>query len=256
MARDSEAEGSNSNEPPACVVVSSYAKVHFSDLNAPWVAFEGKLEKRLTMRMIVGLGNPGPQYARNRHNIGFQVLDILAERHAISLSRAKFNALFGLGSITHSRVPERNRLSREDMSGQTVVLMRPLTFMNRCGTSVAPMASFYRVEPRDIFVIYDELDLPSGKLRLRPFGGSGGHNGMKSLIQMLGTDRFPRARVGIGRPHTPMRPADYVLQNFSVNEEITFESLRPRIADAVETWLFHGIDLAMNRFNSAPATAA
>ena len=207
------------------------------------------------MKMIVGLGNPGPQYARNRHNIGFQVVDILAERHGISLSRAKFNALFGLGSITHARAPKGNRLLREDASGQRAALMRPLTFMNRCGSSVAPMARFYRVEPQDIFVIYDELDLPSGKLRLRPFGGSGGHNGMKSLIQMLGTDRFPRARVGIGRPRAPMRPADYVLQNFSVDEEITFESLRPRIADAVETWLFHGIDLAMNRYNSTPATA-
>ena len=215
------------------------------------VGFEGKLEKRLIMKMIVGLGNPGPQYARNRHNIGFQVVDILAERHGISLSRAKFNALFGLGSITHARAPKGDLLLREDASGQRAALMRPLTFMNRCGSSVAPMARFYRVEPQDIFVIYDELDLPSGKLRLRPFGGSGGHNGMKSLIQMLGTDRFPRARVGIGRPRAPMRPADYVLQNFSVDEEIAFESLRPRIADAVETWLFHGIDLAMNRFNSA-----
>lgn len=205
----------------------------------------------MIMKMIVGLGNPGPQYARNRHNIGFQVVDILAERHGISLSRAKFNALFGLGSITHARAPRGDRLLREDASGQRAALMRPLTFMNRCGSSVAPMARFYRVEPQDIFVIYDELDLPSGKLRLRPFGGSGGHNGMKSLIQMLGTDRFPRARVGIGRPRAPMRPADYVLQNFSVDEEITFESLRPRIADAVETWLFHGIDLAMNRFNGA-----
>lgn len=205
----------------------------------------------MIMKMIVGLGNPGPQYARNRHNIGFQVVDILAERHGISLSRAKFNALFGLGSITHARAPKGDRLLRVDASGQRAALMRPLTFMNRCGSSVAPMARFYRVEPQDIFVIYDELDLPSGKLRLRPFGGSGGHNGMKSLIQMLGTDRFPRARVGIGRPRAPMRPADYVLQNFSVDEEIAFESLRPRIADAVETWLFHGIDLAMNRFNSA-----
>ncbi|MDE0141749.1 MAG: aminoacyl-tRNA hydrolase [Caldilineaceae bacterium] len=207
------------------------------------------------MKIIVGLGNPGPQYARNRHNIGFQVLDILAERHGISLARAKFNALFGLGSIMHSRALERDRQAREGMSGQKVVLLRPLTFMNRSGASVAPVARFYGVEPRDIFVIYDELDLPSGKLRLRPFGGSGGHNGMKSIIQMLGTDRFPRARVGIGRPHTPVSPADYVLQNFSVDEETTFETLRPRIADAAETWLFCGIDLAMNRFNSEAAPA-
>lgn len=207
------------------------------------------------MKMIVGLGNPGPQYSRNRHNIGFQVADILAERHDIPLSRAKYNALYGLGTLGHSHAPGRSRLQKEDMSNQRVLIVRPLTFMNLCGNAVAPMANYYRVEPQDIFVIYDELDLPSGKLRLRPFGGSGGHNGMKSLIRMLGTDRFPRARVGIGRPQSQMSPADYVLQNFSVDEEIIFETLRKRIADAVETWLHHGIDSAMNRFNSAPATA-
>ena len=129
--------------------------------------------------------------------------------------------------------------------------MRPLTFMNLCGNAVAPLASYYRIESPDIFVIYDELDLPSGQLRLRPFGGSGGHNGMKSLITRLGTDRFPRARVGIGRPQSPMRPADYVLQNFSPSEEIVFETLRRQIADAAECWLSFGIDLAMNRYNVA-----
>lgn len=207
------------------------------------------------MKIIVGLGNPGPQYARNRHNIGFQVVDVLARRHAISLSRSKYNALYGLGTITHSRALESTLLQDYDSSSQKVLLVRPLTFMNLSGNPVAQMANYFRVEPQDIFVIYDELDLPSGKLRLRPFGGSGGHNGMKSLIRLLGTDRFPRARVGIGRPDTPMSPADYVLQNFSADEETVFDSLRHRIADAVETWLIHGIDLAMNRFNSAPATA-
>lgn len=207
------------------------------------------------MKMIVGLGNPGSRYARNRHNIGFQVADVLARRHAISLSRSKYNALFGQGTISHSRAPESVRLPDRDSSSQQVLIVRPLTFMNLSGNSVAPMANYFRVVADDIFVVYDELDLPSGKLRLRPFGGSGGHNGMKSLIRMLGTDRFPRARVGIGRPGTPMSPADYVLQDFSADEEIIFESLRHRIADAVETWLFYGIDLAMNRYNSTPATA-
>ena len=208
------------------------------------------------MKMIVGLGNPGPQYARNRHNIGFQVVDLLAQRHSIPLSRAKFNALFGVGTITRSRALESKRLQRENTTSQKVLMMRPLTFMNLSGNAVAPMAHFHRVEPEDIFVIYDELDLPSGNLRLRPFGGSGGHNGMKSLIRLLGTDQFPRARVGIGRPNTPMSSAAYVLQNFSVDEEIIFESLRTRIADAVESWLLYGIDLAMNRFNTATAASA
>lgn len=207
------------------------------------------------MKMIVGLGNPGPRYARNRHNIGFQVVEILAERHAIRLSRAKFNALIGLGSVSRSRALEVDRLTRQERGVQKILIVRPLTFMNLCGNSVAPLARFYQIEPEDIFVIYDELDLPSGKLRLRPFGGSGGHNGMKSLIHMIGTDRFPRARVGIGRPQSPMSPADYVLQNFGADEETVFESLRHRIADAAETWLFHGIDLAMNQFNSAAETA-
>ena len=207
------------------------------------------------MKMIVGLGNPGPQYARNRHNIGFQVVDVLAGRHAFSLSRSKYNALYGLGTVTPSLALDSDRLPNRGSSSQRVLMVRPLTFMNRSGNAVAQMANYFRVEPPDIFVIYDELDLPSGKLRLRPFGGSGGHNGMKSLIRQLGTDRFPRARVGIGRPHNQMNPADYVLQNFSADEDSVFEPLRQQIADAVETWLFHGIDLAMNRFNSAPATA-
>ena len=201
------------------------------------------------MKMIVGLGNPGPRYARNRHNIGFQVVDLLARRHDIPLTRSKFNALYGEGWITRRRARDDVRRRSEAPSRQKVLLMRPLTFMNRCGNAVAPMARYFDIEEQDIFVIYDELDLPSGRLRLRPFGGTGGHNGMKSLIQHLGTDRFPRARVGIGRPLTDMAPAAYVLQNFSDEEEIHFEPLRPRIADAVGCWLFEGIDIAMNRFN-------
>ena len=201
--------------------------------------------------MIVGLGNPGPKYARNRHNIGFQVVDILARRHGISLSRSKFNALYGIGPIGSARRAEYGRLASANAASQKTLIVRPLTFMNLCGNAIAPLANFYRIEPPDIFVIYDELDLPSGQLRLRPFGGSGGHNGMKSLIARLGTDRFPRARVGIGRPQGPMRPADYVLQNFSASEEIVFETLRPQIADAAERWLSFGIDLAMNRYNVA-----
>ena len=201
------------------------------------------------MKMIVGLGNPGPRYARNRHNIGFQAVEFLARRHAIQLSRSKFNALHGEGWITRPRAFDAERPRGEAPSRQKVLLMRPLTFMNRSGSAVAPMARFFDIEAQDIFVIYDELDLPSGKLRLRPFGGTGGHNGMKSLTQHLGTDRFPRARVGIGRPQTEMDPAAYVLQNFSDEEEILFEQLRSCIADAVESWLFQGIDNTMNRFN-------
>lgn len=201
------------------------------------------------MKMIVGLGNPGPRYARNRHNIGFQIVDLLARRHDISLSRSKYNGLFGDGWIS-----QRPAFDPENPFGglperQKVLLVRPLTFMNRSGDAVGPLAHYFEIEPEDIFVIYDELDLPSGKLRLRPSGGSGGHNGIKSLIRHLGTNEFPRARVGIGRPDGPMDPADYVLQNFSEDEEIVFETLRARVADAVECWLFQGIEAAMNRYN-------
>ena len=199
--------------------------------------------------MIVGLGNPGPRYARNRHNIGFQVVGLLARRHSIPLSRSKFNALYGEGWITRPRALFEELSPGEAQPRNRLMLMRPLTFMNRSGSAVAPMARYFDIEAQDIFVIYDELDLPSAKLRLRPFGGAGGHNGMKSLIRQLGTDGFPRARVGIGRPPSPMDPAAYVLQNFSADEEILFEPLRSRIANAVESWLFQGIDIAMNRFN-------
>ena len=201
------------------------------------------------MKAIVGLGNPGPRYARNRHNIGFQVVDLLARRHAIPLSRSKYNALYGEGWITRRRSFDPGRSPASAAPRQKVLLTRPLTFMNRSGNAVAPLARYFDVAPQDILVIYDELDLPSGKLRLRPAGGSGGHNGMRSLIHQLGTDCFPRGRVGIGRPQTQMDPAAYVLQNFSADEQIVFEPLRERIADAVECWLFEGIDLAMNRFN-------
>ena len=201
------------------------------------------------MKMIVGLGNPGPRYARNRHNIGYQVVDLLARRHHIPLTRSKFNALYGEGWITRPRALVPEPAPNHALPRQKVLLLRPLTFMNRSGSAVAPMARFFDVNPQEIFVICDELDLPGAKLRLRPFGGAGGHNGMKSLIQLLGTDRFPRARAGIGRPPTAMDPAAYVLQNFNADDEILFEPLRPRIADAVESWLFQGIDIAMNRYN-------
>ena len=201
------------------------------------------------MKMVVGLGNPGSRYARNRHNIGFQIADVLSRRHAIPLSRSKYNALYGEGWVRRAAGPA-------GPSRQKVLIARPLTFMNRSGAAVAPLARYFDVAPRDIFVVYDELDLPSGRLRLRPFGGSGGHNGMKSIIQSLGTEKFPRARVGIGRPMPPMEPAAYVLQNFSPDEETRFGPLRSQIAAAVELWLFDGIDIAMNRFNPNAGPAA
>jgi len=191
----------------------------------------------MPVKMIAGLGNPGPDYARNRHNIGFQCLDLLARRHAIDLSRVQQRARLGSGWIAHGT----QRIK--------VLLVKPLTFMNASGQAVAPLANYYQVAPQDLLVVHDDLDLASGMLRMRANGSSGGQNGIKSIIERLGSQEFHRARVGIGRPPGRMDPADYVLHDFSAAEEEVFTSLRQTICDAIECWLFEGIEAAMNRYN-------
>jgi len=191
----------------------------------------------MSVKMIVGLGNPGPEYARNRHNIGFQCVELFARRHAIDLTRMQQRAIIGSGWA--GRGPMR----------QKVMLVKPLTYMNASGQAVGPLAKYYQVAPQDILVVHDDLDLASGMLRLRANGSAGGQNGVKSIIQHLGSQEFHRARIGIGRPPGRMDPADYVLQNFSDGEEDTFAPLRATVADALECWLFEGIDAAMNRYN-------
>lgn len=189
------------------------------------------------IKLIVGLGNPGPQYSRNRHNIGFQCIELLAKRHSLALDKLQHKAMTGSGVLT--------------CDGQRfkVLLARPLTFMNASGEAVAPLARYYGVEAQDMIVIHDDLDLASGKLRLRQNGSSGGQNGIKSIIDRLGSADFARVKVGIGRPPGRMDPADYVLQSFSEGEEEIFTPLRRRVCDAVECWLASGIEVAMNRFN-------
>lgn len=189
------------------------------------------------LKMVVGLGNPGPQYSRNRHNIGFQCLELLAQKQGIALDRMQQRALTGSGFIAQGG------------ARQKVLLVKPLTYMNASGEAVAPLARFYRIDPAAILVIHDDLDLVAGKLRLRPNGSSGGQNGIRSIIDHLGSQEFARARVGIGRPPGRMDPADYVLQNFSADEEMIFTPLRARVVEAVLCWLFEGIEVAMNRFN-------
>lgn len=189
------------------------------------------------IKLIVGLGNPGPQYTRNRHNIGFQIVELLAARHALALDKLQHKAMTGSGFISCGGMRHK------------VLLARPLTFMNASGEAVAPLARYYGVQPVDIIVIHDDLDLASGKLRLRANGSSGGQNGIRSIIERLGSPDFARVKVGIGRPPGRMDPADYVLQNFSVAEEEIFTPLRGRVADAVECWLAEGIEAAMNRYN-------
>ncbi len=184
--------------------------------------------------MIVGLGNPGPRYERNRHNVGFQVVDALAAGHGLTFDKRQFKALLAQGTI----------------QGRRVLLVKPQTYMNLSGEAVQPLAHYYKVELSHLMVVFDDMDLPLGTLRLRPFGGAGGHKGMKSIIARLGSQRFPRLRIGIGRPPGRMDPAAYVLQDFTAEEEAIMAQVRERAVQALETWLDRGLDAAMNAFNA------
>lgn len=202
------------------------------------------------MKIIVGLGNPGPRYLYNRHNVGFQCVDLFARRHKIDMSRSQFKARVGDGWIQQRSAPLASLTGGlPQIQRQKVLLAKPLTYMNLSGEAVAQLVNYYDVEPEDLIVVHDDLDLEPGKLRLRANGGSGGQNGIKSIIRLLGSDEFHRVRVGIGRPPGPMKAADYVLQNFTKEEEEEFGPLRERVQDALECWLFAGIDTAMNRYN-------
>jgi len=187
--------------------------------------------------LIVGLGNPGRRYACNRHNVGFQTVDHLARQHGLAFARRKGKAKVAEGTVASRRV----------------MLVKPQTYMNLSGESVASLARFFRVPSEHVLVIYDDLDLPLARLRLRPEGGPGGHKGLKSIIERLGTQAFPRLRVGIGRP---LRgdPVDYVLQDFAADEWSEVEVALDRAVAAVEHWLTYGVDSAMNVFNTDAQT--
>lgn len=185
--------------------------------------------------LIVGLGNPGRGYQDNRHNIGFQLLNRLAERLGVSFSRLQSKAL-----VTDSRY-----------QGHKVILAKPQTFMNLSGQSAGPLVNFYKVPLENLLIVYDEVDLPFGTLRLRPFGGSGGHNGMKSLITRLGTEAFPRLRLGVGRPPGRMEAADYVLQDFSKQEQELLPEILEQAGEAALTFVAQGIEAAMTQYNGA-----
>lgn len=191
------------------------------------------------LKMIVGLGNPGAEHAANRHNVGFQAADLFAARHGLKLDKVQKRARTALGRV-------------QLMAGWSgrVLLVKPLTYMNASGEAVGPLARFYKVAPADLLVIFDDLDLPVGRIRLRPGGGSSGQKGVKSIIQSLGAEAFPRVRVGIGRPPGQMDPAAYVLQPFSADQEAEMAFVRPRVVEAIEVWLAQGITAAMNQFNA------
>ena len=182
--------------------------------------------------LIVGLGNPGRGHAFNRHNLGFMAVDRLAARHAIDLKRVQSKAIVGSG-----RVAER-----------PVILAKPQTFMNLSGEAVGQLADYYRVPLGNLLVIYDELDIPFGVLRLREKGGAGGHNGMRSIIARLGNE-FARLRLGIGRPPGRMDPAAYVLQDFGRDELPVVSDMLDTTVAAIESFVRDGIDLTMSRYN-------
>ena len=184
--------------------------------------------------LVAGLGNPGRKYRKNRHNVGFMAVERLAAAHGLSLSRVEQRAVVGSGHI----------------ASRSVLLAKPQTYMNKSGDAVGPLANYYKIDAADVLVIYDDLDLPLGTLRLRDRGGAGGHNGMKSIIQHLGND-FPRLRLGIGRPPGRMPPAAYVLQDFGDDEWPIVEQVLDRAVDAVDLFLRDGVNLAMSRFNGS-----
>lgn len=190
------------------------------------------------MWVIVGLGNPGEEYAKTRHNAGFQAVKHVASRHGLD---------FG-GKRAKSRIAEGHIL------GQRVVLAKPFTYMNLIGQAVVGLCQWYKIDPaRELLVIYDELDLPFGTLRLRERGSPGTHNGMKSICSLLGTQEFPRLRVGIGQGPPGRDAAQYVLGRFTRDEEAQLPSIYDRISDALEMIVRDGMVAAMNRYNAPPA---
>ena len=184
--------------------------------------------------LVVGLGNPGDKYENTRHNVGFLTVDELAERARVPVQRLKHRAL----------------TNTVELGGAKVLLMKPVTYMNLSGEAVRPAADFYKIPPERILVISDDTALDPGKLRIRQKGSAGGHNGLKNIIQHLGTDQFPRVRVGVGqKPHPDYDLADWVLGKFQGEDKKVMDEAVKRAADAVECILKEGADRAMNRFN-------
>ena len=189
------------------------------------------------MKLIVGLGNPGAEYRGTRHNVGFEVVDLLARRHGGSWEAAKVDGL-----VARLRMPDAG----------PVLLLKPLTFMNLSGDAVQGVAHYFKVEVPDLLIVTDDVNLPLGRLRARKSGSEGGHNGLRSVILRLGTLDFPRLRVGVGRGDNRRELADHVLSRFDKDELPGIEAAIARAADAAETFIHDGIDVVMNRFNRAP----
>ncbi len=193
--------------------------------------FKKKGPKVYPVRMVVGLGNPGAQYARTRHNVGFEALDELAQKNRLRISHSRKQAL----------------VLEAEIEGVAVALVKPLTFMNLSGRAVKALADEYSLRPDQILVIADDLDLPVGRVKMKPGGSAGGHNGHKSIIGSLKSDAYPRVKIGIGKSGETI---DHVLGRFDPEERADIDRAINRAVEGIELWLNNGIDAAMNRINS------
>ena len=203
-----------------------------------WVKREpDKKEDDRVMYIIAGLGNPTREYEKTRHNVGFEVIDVLADMLGTTVEEKKFKGLYGRGII----------------GGEKVLLLKPQTFMNLSGESVKAAADFYKVDHEHIIIIYDDISLDVGQLRIRKKGSAGGHNGIKNIIAHLGTQEFPRIKVGVGDKPKKMDLADYVLSRFSKEDRAAMEDAFKEAAKAVEVMITEGMDTAMNQFNGHKA---
>ena len=184
--------------------------------------------------MIVGLGNPGAEYEKTRHNVGFRVSELLAGRWKVKIDRLKFRALTRMVTA----------------EGQKILLVQPQTYMNASGAAVSALATYYKVKPERVLVIFDDISLPVGRIRVRRDGSAGGHNGIKSIIQSLGTDQFPRVKVGVGaKPHPDYDLADWVLSRFSAQEEKALAPALTNAAEAAVLILTQGVEKAASAYN-------
>jgi PTH1 family peptidyl-tRNA hydrolase len=184
------------------------------------------------VKIIVGLGNPGIQYRMSRHNIGFQVVDRLAQTSHLSVHTKRFKSLYGTGRI----------------DSQQVILAKPITYMNRSGEAVRKAADFFQLGAEDLVVVHDDMDLPFGILRFKRRGGDGGHQGVRSIIELTGESNFLRLKVGIGRPPHGMDPAEYVLEAFDKIERADLDQILSRAAESLRVMLLEGLEKAMNQF--------
>jgi peptidyl-tRNA hydrolase, PTH1 family len=192
------------------------------------------------MKAIVGLGNPGSQYKGTRHNVGFAVLDELAKRASLEFESAPADAL-----MVRWRRPD-----------EAVLLVKPLTYVNLSGQAIGELSRYFKIDLADLLVVVDDVQLPLGRLRARARGSAGGHNGLKSLIQQLGTDQFPRLRIGVGRGDGRRDLADHVLARFEPEERSVIEDAIERAANAAELFIADGVSAAMNRFNRKEDTSS